>query len=183
MEIKLITTVEQFVQIQKGDSLLVKWNDDFVKHTPKTKNIMFYTVYDNKSLDHEIICQKKDNHFLYLDHANDATIDYLYKHAYFTVFPTQYEGFGLPIIESFLHKTPVLASDIPVLREVGGDLCEYFSLADKTDMLRLLQKYKSDPDAYIVLRSQLEHYVPFSWDQSEEQMWNALQPLLRAGNQ
>jgi len=127
--------------------------------------------------------QKKDDHFLYLDHANDATIDYLYKHAYFTVFPTQYEGFGLPIIESFLHKTPVLASDIPVLREVGGDLCEYFSLADKTDMLRLLQKYKSDPDAYIVLRSQLEHYVPFSWDQSEEQMWNALQPLLRAGNQ
>lgn len=63
MEIKPITTVEQFVQLHKGDLLLVKWNDNFVKHTPKTKNIMFYTVYDNKSLDHEIICQKKDNHF------------------------------------------------------------------------------------------------------------------------
>jgi len=127
--------------------------------------------------------QKTDDHFLFLDHADDATIDYLYKNAFFTIFPTQYEGFGLPIIESFLHKTPVLASDIPVLREVGGDLCEYFSLVDKTDIISLLLKYKSDPSAYLARRSQLDHYVPLSWDQSEEQMWNALQPLLRAGIQ
>lgn len=63
MKFELISTVEHFTQLNKGDSILVKWSDSFVKHTPKTKNIMFYSIYENKANDHEIICQKKDNHF------------------------------------------------------------------------------------------------------------------------
>jgi len=120
---------------------------------------------------------RTDDHFLYLDQANDATINYLYEHAFFTVFPTLYEGFGLPIIESFLHRTPVLASDISVLREVGGDFCDYFASNDKEDLFGVLLKYKNDPLLYAVRRSNLEQYIPVSWDQSEDRLWNALQQL------
>jgi len=130
-------------------------------------------------MDRILRLQQSDPDFIYLDKANDATINYLYAHAFFTVFPTKYEGFGLPVIESFLHRTPVLASDIPVLREVGGDYCEYFSLDDITDLPRLLIQYKKNPDAYSFHKQRLEAYVPFSWDQSEEIMWDALLSLVR----
>lgn len=120
---------------------------------------------------------KEDSHFLYFDHASDDTINYLYKHAFFTVFPTQYEGFGLPIIESFLHRTPVLATDIPVLREVGGTFCDYFVMNDKTELLRILLQYKNDPTAYAIRKSELQSYIPLSWDQSETLMWTALQQI------
>lgn len=121
--------------------------------------------------------QKADEHFLYFSHANDETINYLYKNAFFTVFPTQYEGFGLPIIESFLHHTPILASDIPVLREVGGDLCDYFTLNSQEDFQRMLLYYSQNPSRYARKKNMLESYVPCSWDQSEEMMWEALQQL------
>lgn len=41
------------------------------------------------------------------------------------VLPTRYEGFGLPLLEALAVGVPVLASDLPVLREVGGDAVSY----------------------------------------------------------
>lgn len=123
--------------------------------------------------------QKDDDHFLYLDSTNDETINYLYKHAFFTVFPTQNEGFGLPIIESILHKTPVLATDIPVLREVGGDLCDYYPINDNVDLLHKLLYYKNSPESYSQRKKQLESFVPISWDQTEIKMWAELQKLIK----
>jgi glycosyltransferase involved in cell wall biosynthesis len=45
-------------------------------------------------------------------------------------FPTRAEGFGLPVVEAMSRGVPVACSDIPVLREVGGDVPAYFDPAD-----------------------------------------------------
>ena len=60
---------------------------------------------------------------------NDAELDYSYARSKALVYPSIAEGFGLPIVEALQHGRPVLASDTPVHREVGGDFCEYFSLS------------------------------------------------------
>jgi glycosyltransferase involved in cell wall biosynthesis len=44
--------------------------------------------------------------------------------------PSRYEGFGLPVLEALAAGTPVLASDLPVLREVGGDHARYLPVDD-----------------------------------------------------
>jgi len=80
MKIELMNTAEQFGKLSKGETILVKWNDYFVKHTPKSKNIMFYSIYENKDNQHEIICQKKDNHYFnymrYLEGLSNALAVY-----------------------------------------------------------------------------------------------------------
>ena len=49
----------------------------------------------------------------------------LYQAASLFVMPSMYEGFGMPILEAMASGTPVVASDIPILREVGADIALY----------------------------------------------------------
>ncbi|MBM3575364.1 MAG: glycosyltransferase family 4 protein [Alphaproteobacteria bacterium] len=62
--------------------------------------------------------------------ANDADLRLFYQHAQALVFPSFAEGFGMPLVEALYYGASVIASDIPVFREVGGDDVRYFSLLD-----------------------------------------------------
>jgi glycosyltransferase involved in cell wall biosynthesis len=46
------------------------------------------------------------------------------------VFPSEYEGFGIPIIEAMSFGKRVLATDIPIFREIAGDSIHYFDTKD-----------------------------------------------------
>jgi glycosyltransferase involved in cell wall biosynthesis len=54
----------------------------------------------------------------------------LYRRAAAVLLPSEREGYGLPVIEAMACGTPVIASDLPVLREVGDDAVEYCDVGD-----------------------------------------------------
>jgi len=60
----------------------------------------------------------------------DPEVESLWSMADCGVFPTLAEGFGLPILEGMARGVPIACSDIPVLREVGGDVPRYFEPHD-----------------------------------------------------
>ena len=60
-----------------------------------------------------------------LGYVEDEDLRALYRQATVFAFPTLGEGFGLPVLEALTAGTPVLASDLPVLREVAGDAAWY----------------------------------------------------------
>ncbi|RPH63297.1 MAG: glycosyltransferase [Chloroflexi bacterium] len=70
--------------------------------------------------------------FFFIENPSDAEINALYAAATAVITASIAEGFGLPIVEGALQKVPVLASDIPVFREVGGEGAMYFSLGSPT---------------------------------------------------
>lgn len=61
----------------------------------------------------------------WLGHVGDDRLAALYSSAEALLFPSFYEGFGLPVVEAMACGCRVLASDIPALREAGGNLAEY----------------------------------------------------------
>ena len=63
---------------------------------------------------------------LWLEGASDELLAELYAGAAGLVAASHGEGFGLPLIEALAHGTPVLARDLPVFREIGGSLFDYF---------------------------------------------------------
>jgi glycosyltransferase involved in cell wall biosynthesis len=62
-----------------------------------------------------------------------AELAAVYRRAALLVLPSEAEGFGLPVIEAMANGTAVLAADLPVLREVGGDAAEYARIGDVND--------------------------------------------------
>lgn len=60
-----------------------------------------------------------------LNHVSDNDLSHLYRHATFFVFPSLYEGWGLPVGEALAMGKAVLCSDRGSLPEVGGDLVQY----------------------------------------------------------
>ena len=76
----------------------------------------------------------------WLDDASDADLAHLYQHTRGLIAPSIAEGFGLPLVEAAHHGAPVIASDIPVFREVGGDAIAYFDLLDAGDLARRVRE-------------------------------------------
>jgi glycosyltransferase involved in cell wall biosynthesis len=65
-----------------------------------------------------------------IQHVDEPTLAALYRRAALVLLPSAREGFGLPLIEAMACGTPVVASDIDVLREVGGGAVEYCAVGD-----------------------------------------------------
>ncbi len=78
------------------------------------------------------------NLFLWND-LNDDELGFCYQHAQMLLFASHAEGFGLPIIEGLNFGLPVMASDIPVHREVGKNNIDYFDLADVDDLVTKIE--------------------------------------------
>ncbi len=107
---------------------------------------------------------------IYTGFITDQELVALYKSAGAYVFPTFEEGFGIPMLEAFACGTPVVASNIPVLKEIGGDAAMYFNPKDINDMESAIQEILNDQK----LRKQIlekgnNRYLKFSWRQLAEQ--------------
>ena len=67
---------------------------------------------------------------IWLDHANDADLLHYYKSARALIAPSIVEGFGLPVVEALQNGLPIIASDIAVFHEIGGESLNYFTPLD-----------------------------------------------------
>ena len=116
---------------------------------------------------------------VFLGPVPEADLPALYSAAAWFVFPSQYEGFGLPTLEALACGTPVACSDIPVLREVAGDAAHYFDLLDPASLAAALTELSTQPTR----RAELQHRglaraAEFSWERTARQTWQAYQTWL-----
>jgi len=119
-----------------------------------------------------------NSRIFHVEGANDATIDYLYRNAFYVAFPTYNEGFGLPLIEAIERGTPVAATNIGVLREVGKDFCQYFEQDNAKELADIIKACLQDQTAYTKIKEKLANFVGIKWDESAEMMISVLQDFL-----
>jgi glycosyltransferase involved in cell wall biosynthesis len=101
--------------------------------------------------------------------ADDASLVIAYKNSLAFVYPSLYEGFGIPVLEAFACGAPVVASNISSLPEIGGGAAEYFEPKDIDSMSGTIAKVIYDPK----LRSEMiiKGYTQekqFSWAKTAE---------------
>ncbi len=102
------------------------------------------------------------------DDLNDEELEYCYLNSKALVFASIIEGYGLPIVESLANKLPVLASDTPVHREVGGELVSYFDLSDPNALLLLISDIEAAKRELIQLNE--KEIKIADWDESAQEL-------------
>lgn len=111
-----------------------------------------------------------ENSVRWLGRVPDSDLAALYSASTAFVFPSLYEGFGLPVLEAMSSSTPVICSDIPAHREVAGEAAIYFnplspdSIAQAIDAVLENQELRKD-----LTEKGLARAAMFSWDKSAHQ--------------
>jgi len=80
----------------------------------------------------------KDENVHILNNIDDRQYYTLMKHADALVFPSEYEGFGIPVLEALVLATPAIVPDVAVYRESFGDIPLYYAAGDAKMLLRTL---------------------------------------------
>ena len=110
----------------------------------------------------------------------------LFKNAEAFVFPTLYEGFGIPVLEAMSLGTPVICSSNSSLTEVGGDAAIYLQnerdpeeLASKMEVvLNVSEKERSD-----IIEKGYAQATKFSWEKCAKETWKVLMSLNKGENE
>ena len=101
---------------------------------------------------------------------DDRTLAAVYRRAAVLVLPSEREGFGLPVIEAFACGTPVVASDLPVLREVGGTCATFCPTGDRDGWARAVASVIDERDQSPRRARALAWARRFTWTRFAEQL-------------
>jgi glycosyltransferase involved in cell wall biosynthesis len=116
-----------------------------------------------------------DEHLHLMEFVDDTTYYTLLKHAAALVFPSGYEGFGIPVLEALTLGVAVVVPDIPVYRESFGELPIYYTVGDAGSFINSLDSinvHKPEVNELLYLKNK------FNFDKSAEILSDVLKSLL-----
>ncbi len=97
---------------------------------------------------------------------NDQELEWLYQNCMFTIYPSVYEGWGLPIAESLARGKVCVSSNTSSMTEIAGDLIDYFSPYNSSECLEAIMKYTKN-DVRISKEKEIQNkYKPITWDET-----------------
>lgn len=104
------------------------------------------------------------DHVVLLRGISDSELDALYRSCRFTIYPSQYEGWGLPVTESLSKGRVPLVTRASSLPEAGGPFAVYFEPGDAADFRRKLEVMLDD-DRFLDERQRAiaQHFRPRTW--------------------
>jgi len=126
----------------------------------------------------EVILKRIRNHpefnrrLFMLNDLSDTELDYGYRKSRSLVFPAFAEGFGLPLVEAMQRGLPVMAGDISVFREVGGDFVAYFDLDAPETLSELVRQYEKEGEFPAIKK--LKEWSWLTWEGSARQFLNRI---------
>jgi len=111
----------------------------------------------------------------FLGRVDDNQLKELYQNAVAFIYPSLYEGFGIPILEAMNNNCPVLASDIPVFREIYGNSIGYFDPGDIQSISNAINNLTEHPDTYNQLKENSSVLCKkYSWEKSAEKLYSII---------
>jgi glycosyltransferase involved in cell wall biosynthesis/Tfp pilus assembly protein PilF len=99
-----------------------------------------------------------------LSHLSDEELALLYRSCRFTIYPSLYEGWGLPITESLCYGKPVVAADSSSLPEAGGEFAVFVRAGSPLELADAVEKMSFDTDYRASIETKIvSEFRPRTW--------------------
>jgi glycosyltransferase involved in cell wall biosynthesis len=128
----------------------------------------------------QLVFDKGIQNIRFTGYVSDQELGELYRQALAYVFPSLYEGFGLPPLEAMQYGTPVVASHQGSLPEILGDAAHYFDPTESQDLCDKLQEVIEDGDLREGLQERgYRQAAMYSWARMAKQTYNEYQKAIK----
>jgi len=128
----------------------------------------------------EKIAQKLGNKVEFTGYISDNELKELYRKAKLFLFPSLYEGFGLPPLEAMACGTPVIVSNVASLPEVCGDAAYYINPYDINDIARGIETVLKDEELKKeLIQKGLKRVRLFSWEKSAKKLIEVIEEVMQ----
>ncbi len=102
---------------------------------------------------------------LVMKDTSDAELAWLYDNCLFSVYPSFYEGWGMPIAESIAHGSPCISSNTSSMPEIAEDLITYFDPASSDECLAAIRNLLQ-PGQLKAAKEKIKKFKPTTWDET-----------------
>lgn len=135
---------------------------------------------ESKAIIHELSHSPRKGRIHLLSNVEANDLPAIYQHAWFYIQPSLYEGFGLPILEAFTSKVPVLSSQTASLPQVAGDAAIYFDPSDSSSIMQAINQAMSltDREREKYIQKGTKQNQKFSWDQTARETIDVYKKVL-----
>jgi glycosyltransferase involved in cell wall biosynthesis len=111
--------------------------------------------------------------------VDDAFLCWLYNHAMAFVYPSLYEGFGIPLLEAMACGCPIIASRIQSTREIAGEIPIYFDPVDIEEQVAALKQCVLEGRSSSRVKRGIDKASQFSWDRTAQKTLEIYKSLLQ----
>lgn len=136
----------------------------------KNVDFMIKAFLSSKTPKKLVICGKfhtlvNSDRIIFTGYIEDKYLDYLYKNCAAFIFPSKYEGFGLPILEALSYHCKVFSSNAGSLGEFSSEVIQFFNPNEEEELIKLIENCdKIDIDS-----KKIDLYLnSYKWDN----IWN-----------
>jgi glycosyltransferase involved in cell wall biosynthesis len=126
---------------------------------------------------------KDGERVLFTGFVSNSRLKYLFKNADAFIFPSLSEGFGIPVLESFYFKKPLLCSNTTSLPEIAGDAALYFNPESPENMAEvILQFFNNRKIEAELIEKSAERLKLFSWKKAASETLELYREILKNKN-
>ena len=121
-----------------------------------------------------------ENEIFITGFVSEGEKNFLYKNSRMVVYPSLYEGFGLPVLEAMVFDTPVITSKAASIPEVGRDACLYFNPNSHIELYeKIMLVHNNDNIRKKIIKKGKENLKYFSWKSTAKQTIDIYQKLFK----
>ena len=120
-----------------------------------------------------------DDAVIFTGFVDDTDLPHLYNGADFFVYPSLYEGFGLPILEAMSCGTPVITSNVSSMPEVAGKAALLVDPLSEVELATAMLKLAGDGELRGTMRDRGRiQAARFSWERTADETWVVYERVL-----
>lgn len=163
----------------KNIERLLEAVSEILKYNSNLKLVLVGHQHKSESLNKVIQKNNLNDDVIFTGFVPDEDIQPLMSNAKLFVFPSLYEGFGIPLLDAQVCQIPVVSSNAGSLPEVGGNAVLYFDPENTTEMTEVISRVlEKDSIKAEIIKKGIENREKFSWKKTAEQTLDVYKKIL-----